>query len=742
MGKMTVAMRLGLGFGAVLMLLGLIALIGTLRIGVLNDNIRLISTDLFPKTVQANLIIDNINIGARALRNAQLVDDRQVIAEEIARVRQSQRDVAAILQALEPTVVTSEGRRLMAEVTAARNAFVTNQNRIMGLIDEGSLEAARNLMLGQFRRDQAQYLTAAENLIQYQTRLMDEAGERAQAYADTARLQMLILSLVALILGIGMAFWIVRDLTRRLGGEPDYAAAMVQAIAAGDLSKTIQIREGDTTSLLASLNQMQDALQRLVDEIAVMVREATQGHFSRRIDLTDKQGFGRDIGEGLNQLVETTDVGLNDVTRVAKALAQGDLSQSITRDYPGVFGQTKDGVNTTVTALTKVVGEIRRIVDGANQGDFSVRLDAASKQGFAKDIAQLLNQLSDTTEQGLNDVMRVAQAMAKGDLTKTIDRDYPGLFGETKAGMNTTVTNLRGIVGQIRDAVGTINSASREIAKGNQDLSQRTEEQASSLEETASSMEELTSTVKQNADNARQANQLAVTASDVATQGGVVVNASVLTMAEISESSKKISDIIGVIDGIAFQTNILALNAAVEAARAGEQGRGFAVVATEVRNLAQRSANAAKEIKALITDSVQKVDSGTAQVNEAGERMTEIVNSIKRVTDIMAEISAASEEQSAGIEQINQAVTQMDDVTQQNAALVEEAAAAAESLEEQAQSLARVVQVFKVDQTAGAVPAPSRQKVALPRPQPAAQGKPQARPALSAPADDGEWEEF
>ncbi len=262
--------------------------------------------------------------------------------------------------------------------------------------------------------------------------------------------------------------------------------------------------------------------------------------------------------------------------------------------------------------------------------------------------------------------------------------------------MKTMQQNLVQTIGQIRQSTNTIATASSQIAAGNLDLSARTEQQASSLEETASSMEELTSTVKQNADNARQANQLAVTASEVAVKGGAVVSKVVDTMGEINASSKKIADIIGVIDGIAFQTNILALNAAVEAARAGEQGRGFAVVATEVRNLAQRSASAAKEIKTLISDSLETVEGGAKLVDQAGATMNEIVESVKRVTDIMGEITAASQEQTSGIEQINQAVSQMDEVTQQNAALVEQAAAASESLQDQAGNLAQVVSIFKL----------------------------------------------
>ena len=301
----------------------------------------------------------------------------------------------------------------------------------------------------------------------------------------------------------------------------------------------------------------------------------------------------------------------------------------------------------------------------------------------------------------LSEALGLAQRVAVGDLTSTVEVKTKDETGKLLQALKDMNESLSGIVGDVRDTTDSIATASKQIAVGNSDLSQRTEEQASSLEETASSMEELTSTVRQNAENAKQANQLAASASDIAVKGGQVVGQVVETMTSISDSSKKIVDIISVIEGIAFQTNILALNAAVEAARAGEQGRGFAVVAGEVRNLAQRSAAAAKEIKTLIGDSVDKVGTGAKLVDQAGATMSEIVSAVKRVTDIMSEISAASTEQSAGIEQVNQAITQMDEVTQQNAALVEEAAAAAESMQEQANSLMEAVSVFKLEAVTG-----------------------------------------
>jgi methyl-accepting chemotaxis protein len=347
--------------------------------------------------------------------------------------------------------------------------------------------------------------------------------------------------------------------------------------------------------------------------------------------------------------------------------------------------------------------------------------------------------------------VRVAETVSAGDLTSNIVVDSTDETGKLMAALKAMNDSLVGIVGQVRSGTDTISTASSEIASGNMDLSSRTEEQASSLEETASSMEELTSTVKFNAENARQANQLAIAASQVATKGGTVVSEVVATMGSINDSSRKIVDIISVIDGIAFQTNILALNAAVEAARAGEQGRGFAVVASEVRNLAQRSAAAAKEIKTLIGDSVEKVDTGSRLVDQAGKTMAEVVASISRVTNIMNEITTASDEQRDGIEQVNQAITQMDTVTQQNAALVEQAAAAAASMQEQSARLSEVVGVFKLNQLSAPVSRIAARQVAVAGPAPALrhvapariQPLPAVRKPVAATADArDEWEEF
>jgi len=392
--------------------------------------------------------------------------------------------------------------------------------------------------------------------------------------------------------------------------------------------------------------------------------------------------------------------------------------------------------------------EISRVVGSAGLGDFTQRINEQGKTGFSLALSQNINQLMVTSSTGLNEVVRVLAALSSGDLTEKITNDYSGTFGQLKDDCNTTVEKLKEVINNIKDVSNNINNGAKEIATGNNDLSHRTEMQAASLEQTAASMEELTSTVQQNTDNAKHANELAGSATDIAGKGVKVVGEVETTMQEINDASRKIVEIISVIDDIAFQTNILALNAAVEAARAGDQGRGFAVVASEVRNLAQRAAAAAGEIKSLINDTVEKVVDGTQLVAQAGKTMEEIVGSIRGVSVTMSEISAASVEQTSGIEQVNTAISQMDDVTQQNAALVEQAAAAAESLEEQAQSLVSIVGSFKIDNySSNAVFQPQEIKATNKEPTLSRASPPKSLPTIQPKpllqtVDSGDWEEF
>ncbi len=350
--------------------------------------------------------------------------------------------------------------------------------------------------------------------------------------------------------------------------------------------------------------------------------------------------------------------------------------------------------------------QIENLIINATKGQLDSRIDASSYTGFMMGLGEGFNQLMDAIIKPLRESQRVIISLSEGNLTDQMEGVYEGEFAELRDAINTTSDNLANMVDQIIAGSETILNSADEISKGNTDLSQRTEEQASSLEQTASSMEQMTSTVKQNADNAKTASQLAIEARYQAEKGGEVVNKAVESMGGINSSSKKISDIIGVIDEIAFQTNLLALNAAVEAARAGEQGKGFAVVAGEVRNLAQRSAGAAKEIKGLISDSVEKVEEGTRQVYESGKTLEDIVQSVKKVSDIIAEIAAANIEQSTGIDEVNRAISQMDEMTQQNAALVEQAAAASESMNDEARAMYDLMDFFYLEEEVPVVVTP------------------------------------
>ncbi|MGD2007269.1 MAG: methyl-accepting chemotaxis protein [Cellvibrionales bacterium] len=461
------------------------------------------------------------------------------------------------------------------------------------------------------------------------------------------------------------------------------------------------INDESTGERLGTVVEWLDRTQEVAieDEVAGMVQSALAGDLSQRLETDDKEGFFKILSGGINDLVAVSDDVIHKTVTVLGALSKGDLQHKIEGDFDGVFARLKDDVNSTIDRLNAVMSE---------------------------------------TGEALS-------AMARGDLTKTIDSHYEGVYEQLKEDANATLVKLTEVMDEINASSSQVLHGAQEIAEGNTNLSQRTEQQAANLEETASSMEQMTSTVRQNAENAKRADKLAAEAREHAEKGGHVVQNAVEAMNEITASSKKIADIISVIDEIAFQTNLLALNAAVEAARAGEQGRGFAVVAAEVRNLAGRSATAAKEIKDLIEDSVDKVDEGSKLVDESGQTLSEIMNSVKHVSDIIAEISAASQEQSDGIEQVNTAVSQMDTMTQQNAALVEEAAAASMSMGDQARSLSELVSYFRT-KSMGSSPKPAALAAPASRPadiQPTRGAPATERAAASATVSaDDQWEEF
>jgi methyl-accepting chemotaxis protein len=426
---------------------------------------------------------------------------------------------------------------------------------------------------------------------------------------------------------------------------------------------------------------------------------------------------------------------------ISKAIAAGNLNNDIQVKNRDEIGQLLQAFAAMQTQLREhLEQEVKEIITSISQGDFDRRLSLEGKGGFFFTLSESINQIIQINQEMITDTMRVFAALSQGDLMQTIAGNYMGSFEQLKNDANATVARLTEIMTAIQQMANEVNVAADELSQGNVNLSQRTEQQAASLQQTAASMEQMTGTVQQNTDNTKQAAQLAYSATTRAKTGCDIVNSAIIAITAINKSSKKIKDIIGVIDEIAFQTNLLALNAAVEAARAGEQGRGFAVVATEVRALAQRSATAAKEIKELIQDSVVKVEEGVELANQSGDALEEIVTAVKKVNDIIAEIAAAGQEQLAGINQVNKAVSQMDEMTQQNASMVEETATASESLSRQAQSLKRQIAFFKLEQPL------ESQKISRDKPKMINRSQsPLPTPAVASitlPTHNKEWEEF
>lgn len=487
-------------------------------------------------------------------------------------------------------------------------------------------------------------------------------------------------------------------------------------------------------------------IERSINGAVKITKAIAKGDFSMRMDADGKERYFVDLRDGINDLVSNLDQCLNDIMSSLKAVEEGDLTQKITNDYEGIFDALKQATNAVTFKLDRAINtDVSPMVEAAIKGDFSSRITTDDYIGCYKELGDLLNNMSIKVGAGMDDVMVSLQALEQNDLTHEITSEYEGLFDVVKQASNTTTENLANVVRGIADVASEVANGSSEIAKGNAQLNDSTQEQAAALEETAASIEEITGTIQQTADNSRQANQLASEAQQQAESGSGVVDQATEAMSGINASSKKIADIIGVIDEIAFQTNLLALNAAVEAARAGEQGRGFAVVAGEVRSLAQRSAEAAKEIKGLINDSVSSVEEGSRLVDESGEALKTIVKSVQKVNEIVAEISAASQEQAEGVEQINKAIAQLDSGTQQNAAMVEEVNAASENLDEQVQNMNGLISQFDVGEDDASRPTAKkkiRKAVATKKPTRASARK-AAKPAPKAKnGGDDEWEEF
>ncbi|WP_045764422.1 methyl-accepting chemotaxis protein [Xanthomonas albilineans] len=691
--RYNVGHRLGGAFGLLILLSCLLVAGGLLSMSNARRELDNIVKVNFEKSRISNGMLDANSSILVALGTLAMVTKEELNEQALAAIKESRQRYNDLRKELDAFPADSERVvKLRADIDAGRDASRALNNQVIALSIADRNDEAQTLLSERARPTTQAWQAKIRENAQLQEAQMKIAYVNAGHAMANGRNMLIAGGVAVLVVSSLLAWAITRSLTQPLSR----ATRAAEAIANGRLDNDVATDARDEPGrLLVAMDAMQQQLQRFSRETARMIELHADKDMSHRMPV-DFPGVYGELSKGINTMMFEHLDAIVDAIAVLNEYANGDLRRDARR-LPGSRAVLHESMDAAKASLLAINTEIKRLAAAAAAGDFSARGNAEQFQHDFRLMVQDLNAMMEVSDRNLGKLSALLQSIAAGDLTARMHGDFHGVFAQMRDDANTTADQLTDIVGRIQTAAISINSASSEIATGNDDLSRRTEQQAASLEETAASMEELTSTVKQNAENARQANQLAIGAASVASQGGAVVDQVVQTMNGIETSSKKIADIISVIDGIAFQTNILALNAAVEAARAGEQGRGFAVVASEVRTLAQRSANAAKEIKDLIDDSVGRVAEGSALVDQAGKTMQEIVASVQRVTDIMGEISAASQEQSAGIDQVNQTVTQMDETTQQNAALVEEATAAARSMEEQAGELTNTVALFKID---------------------------------------------
>ncbi|MFK5971643.1 MAG: methyl-accepting chemotaxis protein [Candidatus Marithrix sp.] len=756
---MKIRTKLFISFGILIIFLVFVGLFAILQMATLSD----VTTKLYDHPLTVSNAVRDVNINIvkmhRSMKDITLAINTDNLDSAVTAVDNYEQAVYANFD-----IITERFLGDKQDVNNLKTMFMDwkpIRDEVIDLVRKNQKEQAVIITKEKGAKYVVNLETAMEKLTEFANNKAIQFLENANIKQSQLSIWILITMLIAIMIGI----WITIVISGTIANSVNQAIKFANSIANGDLTNKIEFDTvTETGQLLQALDTMQIQLRERIHELdntqsklqkrmeddkrianealrinraldkvitnvliidssykIIYINDAALSLFSQKEDqiCTDLPHFnaakliGGSIDIFYKNPTQQRQLLANLVDTHHDALSLGNLTIDTTitpviNESGERLGTVLEFKDRTIELATEL--EINNVIHAASQGNFQERINTADKTDFFKTFSESINQIIKINQVLTEDVMRVFAALAQGDLTQNIESNYTGTFGRLKDDANITVERLTEIMQEISQQAETVNNASEEIARGNISLSQRTEQQAASLEETSASMEQMTGTVQQNADNSKYAAKLAISAREQAEKGGIVIGSTIRAMTEISKSSKQITEIISVIDEIAFQTNLLALNAAVEAARAGEQGRGFAVVASEVRNLAQRSAAAAKEIKGLIRDSVNKVDEGTQLANKSGETLDEIVIAVKKVNDIITEIASASQEQASGINQVNNAVVQMDEMTQQNAALVEELSTSSIVMKEQVQNLRNLVKFFKIAESNN-----SYKKVSKPR---------------------------
>ncbi len=689
-----ISTQLLLSFGLMVLLVAAVALFGVLQLRAFHGQVDDLVGKTIPRIETMQALIDRINAIGRQAQNAMIVEREDDAGKHIEQIEHLKREIGLLLEQLDRHLIADgqAAETIQARIQSDNSALLVGLTKFARFLKANKRDIARRVLIDEAQsRIEAMSATLAEYK-NFELTRFQRVETALRARYRHASILMSVAGAVAVVLSLMLGMWITRSVTTPLAN----AVEALQGLAGGQVRGELQQGTAqEVASLLNAVQQVRDRLAALLQSQQVLAELHEQGEIEHRIAPERLPGAYGEMAKRINGMLDTQ---IQDTAALVDAMQQYGRGQfQVTLPVlPGKKAALSKAIEQVKVNLSAIAEEIRRMAEAAARGDFTLRGEVGRFEHAYRAMVEELNRLMDVCERGLSDASRMFAALARGELRERVLTEYAGTFADLKDNANSTMEQLGALVRGIRSAAANISHAVGELAQGNADLSARTEAQASSLEQTAAAMAQLTNSVKQNADNARLANGLAAEASASAEQGGQVVTNVVDTMDQITTASNRVAEIIAVIEGIAFQTNILALNAAVEAARAGEDGRGFAVVAAEVRMLAQRSSNAAKEIKALIDDSSLKVREGATLVAASGEQIAGTIAAVRRVADLVGEISAASTEQSSGIEQVNQAVAQIDQAVQQNAALVEQAAAAASSLHHEAEHLVDAVLKFKL----------------------------------------------